>query len=146
MKILVTGAAGFIGSHLAERLCARGDDVVGADCFTDYYDVSLKEKNAQAVRAAGAELRRLDLAMDELKPAIENVEVIYHLAAQPGISAQTSFETYVRNNITATHRLIEAASKLDSLRAFVNVSTSSVYGKNATDPGSDSGFPQHPRE
>lgn len=133
MKVLVTGAAGFIGSHLSERLVAQGHDVVGVDCFTDYYARALKDLNAEAVRAAGIPLLELDLARDDLADAVAGVEVIYHLAAQPGIAATVPFETYVRNNITATYRLLEAAERGATPRCFVNVATSSIYGAHATD-------------
>lgn len=133
MKILVTGAAGFIGSHLCERLVNLGHRVVGVDCFTDYYSRELKEMNAADVRACGAELRELDLAQDDLAVALDGVEAVYHAAAQPGISDVTPFEAYLRNNLLATRRLAEAALRSAALRLFVNVSTSSVYGKHAID-------------
>ena len=133
MRTLVTGAAGFVGSHLAQRLLALGHSVVGLDCFTDYYAREFKELNAADVAAHGAEMRRLDLADHDLADAVQGIEVVYHLAAQPGISAATSFETYVRNNLTATHRLLEALTGSRSLELFVNIATSSVYGAHATD-------------
>ncbi|HUT24205.1 MAG TPA: NAD-dependent epimerase/dehydratase family protein [Sumerlaeia bacterium] len=133
MKILVTGAAGFVGSHLAERLSERAHDVVGLDCFSDYYPRVLKELNAREVSEKGAPVLELDLAADDLGPALDGVEVVYHLAAQPGISATTPFRDYIRNNIDATFRLLEAAKNLPTLRCFINVSTSSVYGAHATD-------------
>jgi len=134
MNILVTGAAGFIGSHLAERLTAMGHTVRGLDCFTDYYARSLKELNAQAIQAQGIAFLPLDLAADDLTEAVRGAEIIYHLAAQPGISATTSFETYMRNNIIATQRLLEAARKESALKGFIHISTSSVYGADATGP------------
>ena len=134
MNILVTGAAGFIGSHLAERLASLGHSVRGLDCFTDYYARSLKELNASQVRQQGIELLPLDLAEDALRQAVQGMEFVIHSAAQPGISATTPFETYVRNNLTATHRLLEAVMRSSSLRGFVNLSTSSVYGAYATGP------------
>jgi UDP-glucuronate 4-epimerase len=132
MNILVTGAAGFIGSHLAERLIDLGHTVLGLDCFTDYYARALKELNTEQIQEKGVEFLPLDLAEDDLGPAVKDVEIVYHVAAQPGISATTPFETYVRNNITATHRLLEAVKPSPSLRGFVNISTSSVYGVDAT--------------
>ena len=134
MRILVTGAAGFVASHLAERLSEIGHDVVGLDCFTDYYPRARKEKNAADVKAAGASMLPLDLAADDLGSALDGVEAVYHLAAQPGISASTPFESYLQNNIVATHRLLEACLENPSLELFVNVATSSVYGFRATDP------------
>jgi UDP-glucuronate 4-epimerase len=132
MNILVTGAAGFIGSHLAERLADLGHNVRGLDCLTDYYSRSLKEMNAAAIESQGVAFLPLDLAADDLDRAVHDVELIYHSAAQPGISATSTFETYTRNNITATHRLLEAVKESPTLRGFVNISTSSVYGKIAT--------------
>jgi len=133
MRILVTGAAGFIGSHCAERLRDLGHDVVGLDCFTDYYARGLKDLNAEEVRARGVPLHELDLAEDDLSQVVEGVEAVYHFAAQPGNSPRTPFESYVRNNLTATHRLVQAVKDLSTLRAFINISTSSVYGFHATD-------------
>lgn len=136
MRILVTGAAGFIASHLAEQLAEKGHDVVGVDCFTDYYSRDLKERNAREVREAGVDLQLCDLAVDSLDAALEGVTAVYHLAAQPGISAATTLDTYLRNNVIATHRLLEACVAKGGIEAFVNVATSSVYGYRATDPES----------
>lgn len=133
MKIVVTGAAGFIGSHMCERLAKDGHEVVGIDCFTDYYARALKDLNADDVRAAGATLLEFDLASDDLAEPLDGVEAVYHFAAQPGNSPKTPFETYVRNNLVATERLVERCLDRDTLRIFVNISTSSVYGFHATD-------------
>ena len=132
MNILVTGAAGFIGSHLAERLIDLGHSVQGLDCFTDYYARALKELNASQVKDKGVVFLPLDLAEDDLSAVVNDAEIVYHVAAQPGISATTTFETYVRNNITATHRLLEAVKQSPSFRGFINISTSSVYGADAS--------------
>lgn len=132
MNILVTGAAGFIGSHLAERLIDLGHSVQGLDCFTDYYARALKELNASQVKDKGVVFLPLDLTEDDLSAVVNDVEIVYHVAAQPGISAATTFETYVRNNITATHRLLEAVKQSPSFRGFINISTSSVYGADAS--------------
>jgi UDP-glucuronate 4-epimerase len=134
MDILITGTAGFIGSHLAERLVALGHSVRGIDCFTSYYARALKELNAQQVADKGVEILPLDLAEDDLGDAVDGIEFIYHAAAQPGISATTPYETYVRNNLTATYRLAQAVKGLPSFRGFINISTSSVYGADATGP------------
>ena len=134
MKIVVTGAAGFIGSHLAETLANQGHSVVGIDSFTDYYAAQLKQANAEDVAAAGVTLHRLDLATDDLASALDGAAFVFHLAGQPGISASTPLADYVRNNVVATDKLLTACQQQSSLRCFVNVSTSSVYGRHAYDP------------
>ena len=133
MKVLVTGAAGFIGSHLSERLVGLGHSVLGIDCLTDYYSRSLKELNANQLKKAGITFLPLDLAEDDITDSVRDIDVVYHLAAQPGISEGVSFQTYLRNNIIATHRLAEAVRESSSLRGFINISTSSVYGSAATE-------------
>ena len=121
MRWLVTGAAGFIGSLLSEALAARGDDVVGVDSFTDYYDPRLKEQNAE-----GLDVRRLDLAKDELDFA--GFDGVFHLAGQPGVrSFGDVFPLYVERNVLATQRVFEAAAR-DRVRV-VFASSSSVYGE-----------------
>lgn len=128
MKILITGVAGAIGSHVAERFAQLGHTVIGIDSMTDYYDRRIKEINLSDVKANGVKVFLSDLSVDDISEIIPDIEVIYHFAAQPGISASTSFDTYVKNNIVATHRLLEEARKLSALKAFVQISTSSVYG------------------
>jgi UDP-glucuronate 4-epimerase len=140
MNILVTGAAGFIGSHLSERLVDLGHSVRGLDCLTDYYARALKGLNVEILEGKGVTLLPLDLATDDLSAAVRDVEFVYHAAAQPGISATSTFETYARNNITATHHLIEAVKRLPSLRGFIYLSTSSAYGRIAT--GSETSEPK----
>jgi UDP-glucuronate 4-epimerase len=125
-RYVVTGAAGFIGSHLAEALIERGHDVVGIDSFTDYYDPALKEENAQAL-----DVRRIDLAADELD--FSGVDAIFHLAGQPGVrSFGDVFDVYLRRNVLASQRLFEAAAR-DGVRV-VFASSSSVYGEPDTFP------------
>ena len=136
MKILVTGAAGFIGSHLSERLKNSGHDVIGLDSFTSYYSRELKKLNALDLENAGIQILKLDLARDSLDEAIKNVEVVYHLAAQPGISAGTPFEYYLNNNIVATYKLVEAVKSIPTLKFFINIATSSCYGSDASYPES----------
>jgi nucleoside-diphosphate-sugar epimerase len=134
MKVLITGAAGFIGSHLAERLARAEHEVVGVDCFTDYYDVAQKRRNAVAVTESGCQLAELDLRTADLQQWVDGVEIVYHAAAQPGISDRVPFSTYVQNNIEATHRLLEALQSVTTLQMFVNIGTSSIYGLDATEP------------
>jgi nucleoside-diphosphate-sugar epimerase len=120
MRYVVTGAAGFIGSHLAEALLERGHEVLGIDCFTPYYDPELKEENAR-----GFDVLRLDLAEDELD--FGGLDGVYHLAGQPGArSFGDVFPDYLRRNVLATQRVFEAAVAADVPVAWA--STSSVYG------------------
>lgn len=134
MKILVTGAAGFIGSQLAETLVANGHDVVVIDNLTDYYATAIKQHNADQLVKQGVSFHNLDLATDDLSSAVDGVEAIFHCAAQPGISSKVSYQTYVRNNLDATQNLLQATKNLPTLKRFVNVATSSVYGSKATSP------------
>lgn len=131
MKILVTGVAGAIGSHVAEHFARLGHEVVGVDILTDYYDRAIKEINLADVSASGVQVHLCDLAVDDIDHFMKGTDVIFHFAAQPGISATTPLETYVRNNIIATHRLLEAARKVPGLQGFVHISTSSIYGSVA---------------
>ena len=125
-RYVVTGAAGFIGSHLAEELLEQGNDVVGVDCFTDYYDRALKEENAR-----GLDVRRLDLAAGELD--FGGLDAVFHLAGQPGVrSFGDVFDLYLRRNVLASQRVFEAAAR-DGVRV-VFASSSSVYGEPETFP------------
>ena len=132
MRILVTGAAGFIGSHLAEALLGQGHEVVGIDNFNDYYARSLKDRNAASVRAHGGLIHELDLASDDLSECLSGVSVVFHAAAQPGLSPGTSDSDYERNNVLATERLIAACAGADEFEMLFYISTSSVYGPTAT--------------
>ncbi|MFM2368666.1 MAG: hypothetical protein RL619_966 [Bacteroidota bacterium] len=133
MRILVTGVAGFIGSHLCEKLNELGHDVFGIDNFNNYYNPELKVLNANELTRKGIEIFKKDLN-DDLKEVFEiPYDYIYHLAAQPGISTTTSLDEYIKNNIYATQNLLEAVLKYNSaLKSFVNIGTSSVYGIEAT--------------
>lgn len=133
MRVLVTGAAGFIGSHLAEALADAGHDVTGLDALTGYYDRSLKRENVDRLAARGIDTARLDLAADPLGPALDEVEAVYHLAAQPGLSPDTDRRAFVRNNVRATERLLDALAGHPHLQAFLFASSSSVYGREATE-------------
>lgn len=133
MRILVTGAAGFIASHLCEKLKSQGHDVVGIDNFNDYYDVMLKELNAADLKNQGISIFRKDLNDNLCDVFAIPYDYVFHLAAQPGISADTSLQEYVDNNIYATQNLLEAVMEYNSdLKLFVNIATSSVYGIEAT--------------
>ena len=126
---LVTGAAGFIGSTLTDRLLADGVRVTGVDAFTDYYDVSLKRRNiAAALAHQGFELLELDLGTADLAPLPE-VDVVFHNAAQPGVRASwgREFAAYTQHNVLATQRLLERYRR-SRLERFVYASSSSVYG------------------
>ncbi|AUC82107.1 NAD(P)-dependent oxidoreductase [Lacinutrix sp. Bg11-31] len=135
MKILVTGAAGFIGSHACERLKSLGHDVIGLDNFDAYYSLELKQLNEKALNNKGITIVKQDLrdnAFAEMLP--NNINYIFHFAAQPGISPSSTFEDYLTNNIIATKNLIDYAASLKDLKLFVNIGTSSVYGLEATFP------------
>ena len=133
MRFVVTGAAGFIGSHLTETLLARGDEVVAVDSFTDYYDSALKQENARAF-----DVSRLDLAEDEL--ALVGFDGVFHLAGQPGVrSFGTVFEDYVRRNLLATQRVFESAARAGVRVVFA--SSSSVYGEAERYPTSEDARP-----
>lgn len=135
MKILVTGAAGFIGSHTCERLHDLGHDVVGLDNFNDYYSLKLKTLNEKALLEKGIKIIKTDLRADNLAEALpKDINYIFHFAAQPGISASSTFEDYFTNNIIATKNLIDYALECTNLELFVNIGTSSIYGLEATFP------------
>jgi nucleoside-diphosphate-sugar epimerase len=131
MKCLVTGAAGFIGSHLCERLLGDGHRVVGVDCFIPYYPRALKEANlTEPRRHAAFSFLPLDLRFDSPMEALDGVQVVYHLAAMPGLAKSwTNFDLYESCNITATQRLLEAVRLHGAVQRLVYVSTSSVYGR-----------------
>jgi UDP-glucuronate 4-epimerase len=134
MRYVVTGAAGFIGSHLLRSLQTRGHDAVGWDAFTDYYDTSLKEENA-----AGLPVERVDLVEDDLDLA--GVDGVFHLAGQPGVrSFGVVFPTYVRQNILASQRVLEAA--VAGGARVVLASSSSIYGEAAAYPTPEDTVPR----
>ena len=142
MKILVTGAAGFIGSHLCELLMSHGHEVIGIDNFSTYYDPELKKINAKDIKSAGVTLIEADLLdnLDALLPS--DIDVIYHFAAQPGISASTPFVDYERNNVQATQQLLQWAIHTNTKTSmFVNIATSSVYGIHATSTEEEAPMP-----
>jgi UDP-glucuronate 4-epimerase len=132
---IVTGAAGFIGSHLVERLLREGHSVTGLDCFVPYYDRTIKERNLAAF--AGHERFRFverDLRKDELKDVIQGADAVFHLAAMPGLmKSWDDFPLYSTCNLEATQRLLDAVRDTQ-LPHFIHISTSSVYGREATEP------------
>jgi len=137
-RVLVTGAAGFIGSHLCEALIARGDDVLGVDCFTDFYSPARKQANLTDTLAAGLDFRPIDLACDELESIVDGIDVVYHLAGQPGVrQSWGEFDLYAQRNLVATQRLLEATLRSGHAR-FVFASSSSVYGHIDGQPARES--------
>ncbi|MGH3789160.1 MAG: NAD-dependent epimerase/dehydratase family protein [Pseudonocardiaceae bacterium] len=144
MRAVVTGAAGFVGSHLCVHLLACGDEVVGIDMLTDYYDPTLKELNLDRLRNWDAfSLHRVDLLDAPLPQLLDGAEVIYHLAGQPGVrpSWDRDFPQYVTRNVLATHALLEAA-RGRPVRKMVFASSSSVYGEVETYPTVETLRPQ----
>ena len=130
----MTGAAGFIGSHLGEALVRRGDEVVGVDSFTDYYDPAEKEENAR-----GLEVLRIDLADENVD--LDGVDGVFHLAGQPGVrSFGEAFPLYLRRNVLATQRVFQSAAEAGVRVVFA--SSSSVYGEAERYPTPEDTRPQ----
>ncbi|MDV3243547.1 MAG: NAD-dependent epimerase/dehydratase family protein [Nitrososphaerales archaeon] len=127
---VVTGAAGFVGSHLSEKLVGDGHDVIGIDSFSDFYPRERKLANlSNLLGESRFRLAEGDLSTDDLSKYVRDADLLFHLAAQPGVRTSwgESFSVYLRDNILATQRLLEA-SKGSRLRRFVFASSSSVYG------------------
>lgn len=136
-KTIVTGAAGFIGSHLVEALLKQGQQVIAVDQFNDYYDPRLKHKNlAHLQNSPQFTLITGDIQDLQWSELLKDVEVIYHQAAQAGVRASwgAGFRHYTERNISATQVLLEAAKDAENLKRFVFASTSSVYGDAETLP------------
>lgn len=144
MRALVTGCAGFVGSHLSDRLLEQGHEVVGIDCFTDYYPRAVKETNVSSPRARA----RFDFVESRIQDApwpalLDGVTHVFHLAAQAGVRSSwgSDFAIYTACNIEATQVLLEAC--LDRpIERFVYASSSSVYGADATLPMREDARPQ----
>jgi nucleoside-diphosphate-sugar epimerase len=134
-RYVVTGAAGFIGSHLCERLLKEGHTVVGLDCFIPYYDRSIKEENLKPARQHSSyNFVECDLRRDDIATVIQGADAVFHLAAMPGLmKSWDDFPLYSSCNLEATQRLLNAARDT-KLPHFIHVSTSSVYGREATEP------------
>jgi UDP-glucuronate 4-epimerase len=145
-RVLVTGCAGFIGSHLAESLLDDGAEVVGIDCFNDNYGRPEKLRNLrQLTNWEAFEFTPIDLARGALEDVVADCELVFHLAAEPGVrnSWGGRYEQYLRNNVLATQHLLEALRLVPETR-FVYASSSSVYGDSEQLPTSESA-PLRPR-
>jgi nucleoside-diphosphate-sugar epimerase len=144
VKALVTGVAGFIGSHLAGALLDKGATVVGVDAFTDYYPRALKERNLEENRRReGFRFAETALQTADLPALLDGVTHVFHLAAQAGVrkSWGRDFRTYTENNVDATQKLLEACVGRP-LHRFVHASSSSVYGDRAAIPMKEDALPQ----
>lgn len=139
-KNIVTGAAGFIGSHLAETLLQKGEEVIGIDEFNDYYDPFFKKKNVTFLQSYdNFKLIEADIQFLDWNSLLQDVDVVYHQAAQAGVRASwgQGFHFYTERNISATQALLEAAKDAKNLKRLVYASTSSVYGDAETLPTSE---------
>ena len=140
---LVTGAAGFIGSHVAEALINRGYRVRGVDAFVDFYPRAVKEANLTALRRSSAFVfLQTDLCTADLQVLLGGVDYVFHLAAQAGVRTSwgAGFPSYVANNVLATQRLLEQASK-SGVRRVIYASSSSVYGDAVALPAREDSLP-----
>jgi nucleoside-diphosphate-sugar epimerase len=144
LKALVTGAAGFIGSHLAGALLDRGAEVLGLDCFTDYYPRAIKEANLDHNRTRqGFRFVETRIQDADLRSLLDGMTHVFHLAAQAGVrkSWGRDFKTYTENNVEASQQLLEACVDRP-LHRFVYASSSSLYGDNAAIPMREDALPQ----
>jgi UDP-glucuronate 4-epimerase len=142
--MVVTGAAGFVGSHLVEALLARGDHVVGIDCFTPYYSPDTKRENLHAALDSGHfELVEADLRESDLAALLDGADTVFHQAAQPGVrlSWSAGFSEYSSHNVLATQRVLEAARDAE-IRRLVYASSSSVYGNQQRYPTVETDLPR----
>jgi UDP-glucose 4-epimerase len=131
METLVTGCAGFIGSHLTDALLAAGHRVLGVDSLIENYPASIKIANlSEAINSEQFTFVETELVRSDLRPITRNADVIFHLAAEPGVRTSwgSHFDSYVHNNVLATQRLLEAVRSSSRAR-IVYASSSSVYGQ-----------------
>ena len=142
---IVTGVAGFIGSHLAETLLRQGDNVIGVDRVNDYYDPQLKENNlVELQQNQNFNFIRADIQELDWQKLLQSVDVVYHQAAQAGVRASwgEGFADYTARNINATQIILEAAKQVKSLKRLVYASSSSIYGNAVTMPTPETICPQ----
>jgi nucleoside-diphosphate-sugar epimerase len=138
----VTGAAGFVGSHIVDRLVTDGWSVVAADSITPYYSVEQKESNLAAIASAAVDVVDLDLAVDDLSELVADVDVVFHQAGQPGVrDSWEHFASYVEHNVIATERLLRAVRQA-GCRRLVYASSSSVYGDALSYPTEETTLPR----
>ena len=145
MHALVTGAAGFVGSHLSETLLNRGDSVIGVDCFTPYYDRDAKEHNIASARAHERfEFVEADLRSCDVEALLSGIDAVYHQAGQAGVRLSWSdgFADYVGHNVLATQRLLEAVHGARPGARVVYASSSSVYGNQPRYPTVETDLPK----
>jgi UDP-glucose 4-epimerase len=147
-KVLVTGCAGFIGSTLAEKLIERGYEVIGVDCFTPYYSTAIKHYNLRSLlkseRFSFLELDLSETSFDDLVSVVKRATYILHEAAQPGVRSSwgADFDAYVKHNILASQKLLEAVLSAGSVKRFVYASSSSIYGNVENIPISEDAIPK----
>ena len=142
MRSLVTGVAGFVGSSLAERLIREGHEVLGVDCFTDYYARSIKEENLKGLlKEEQFTFFEADVSWVNLGEFLNGVDYVFHQAAQAGVRSSwgDEFNVYTSNNVLATQRLLEACKGLE-MKRFIYASSSSVYGDSEELPLREQSF------
>jgi len=141
--IMVTGAAGFIGTATTRALLELGHDVVGVDSLTDYYDVTLKNRNLKSITGNGFTFLQQDLLDMDLHRALDGVERVIHLAGQPGVRGSWGhqFDVYTQRNVLATQRLLEAAKEVGHIKKLVYASSSSIYGNAVAHPTFETSVP-----
>lgn len=145
MKYLITGVAGFIGSSIADRLLNDGHEVIGIDCFTDYYDPAIKSNNIKnALDNKNFTLLKSDINQLPLNKILEDIEIIFHQSAQAGVRASWGdmFDSYVHHNILATQKILEACKAQPNIKKIVYASSSSVYGDAERYPTVETDLPK----
>jgi UDP-glucuronate 4-epimerase len=143
MRAVVTGAAGFIGSHLTDALLAKGHEVIGVDSFDDYYPRAIKERNLEsAILDQSFRFHELDITRHDVSDVLDEADVVFHLASRSGVRASPGdeFDNQLRNNVVATQRLLESL-KRHRLTRFVYASSWSVYGDAERLPTKESSVP-----